>query len=1184
VKRHAKAPSAGSIDGSGKRRGLFGRAFASRAASSDANGSGAHPHRRALIVLTVAITLTTCLASGAASASAAPPALTIDPVGASAITTAHVSGTIDSDALFSEWFFETSTNGTDWIRSNLGGFTEAADPEVVEGALEGLTGGISTYEARLSAYSFEGPDQFVVVSSSAVPFTTDPAPNAPVVALDAPTPNYQSAHIQGTVDPEGGNLNSPGNPVPIHWAIETSETGDPDTWTEAASGDIIEADAEGSAPIAVSADPPLSPGTLYHYRLRATYAGQSVETDPAATLTTLAVAKPTVVLDAITTHTDTSAQLSVHINPNAPGSLTPAAEAAFETTWLLSCTPECLTLTIPGGTVAANEGEQTFSSEASGLEPNTSYEVTLEASNAGGPSSALKSFTTTEIPPTVKAGPGASDGKGGYILEGAVNPHNSTIISCEFKYGPTTAYGQSIPCESSPAAGNKPVEVTAHPTGLTPGATYHFVLVATNGAGPDQSPDATFVPTFVGPAEGCPNEALRAENNSLSLPECRAYEQVTPSNKAGYPAIRFTYSDDGPAVGYLSHAGNIANSGQGSAGAGLNHYVSVRSSTGWETLSNLNGPSGSLYSEPDALNATTVPQAYSSDLRSSLWWTNPHGESRIENYAYLRKPDGSFALIGGGSIHRLPFGAGEEAFKFSSVDLSHVVIGTSYIGDAPYGPGLYEFVGTGNGAPHRVDLDNSGQPISECPANEPFESPSAVGKAMSTDGRTIFLVTLGGCGGAGPPADEVWARVDGTTSFDISQSQCTRSVSDPGGVCNAPADATFQGAATNGSRVFFTTTQQLVNADTDQTNDLYACDIPAGTPTPTGTANPCPSLTEVSGGVSGARVEAASRSRADNGGQKPLAGFLPLVSPDGSTVFFVAQGVLATNHDAFGQPSMSGNFNLYAWREDASHPAGQTTFIGRLNSLNDVTGQSTSDGHYFAFTAASPLVPTDTDSARDVYRYNDEDGVLVRVSTNTSGVGGNVDGLDATLDETGNDPEQSTPTPGRAVSSDGSAIVFSTSDPLSPLDHNGAEDVYLWKDGRVSLISPGSVGGGGSEAAISGEGQDIYFATRQQLTSGDGDDVLDVYDARIGGGFTALQQTASCLGEACQPKAAELPTDSAPGTGKPGTDGNVKPRQCARKRVLRKGHCVGRPPKKKHHNKRRRAQPQRIGLKRGGEK
>ena len=182
----------------------------------------------------------------------------------------------------------------------------------------------------------------------------------------------------------------------------------------------------------------------------------------------------------------------------------------------------------------------------------------------------------------------------------------------------------------------------------------------------------------------------------------------------------------------------------------------------------------------------------------------------------------------------------------------------------------------------------------------------------------IFLTVFGGCGGANPPADEIWARIDGTISVDVSASQCNRVA--PADPCNAPAKATFRAATPDGSRVFFTTTQQLVNADTDQTNDLYACDIPAGTPAPIGKANPCPALTQVSGAETGADVESVTR-----------------VSEDGSTAYFTAKGVLADNEDALGEEAAAGDHNLYVWRTDAAHPDGQTSFLARLRKRRSVT-------------------------------------------------------------------------------------------------------------------------------------------------------------------------------------------------------------------------------------------------------
>ena len=78
---------------------------------------------------------------------------------------------------------------------------------------------------------------------------------------------------------------------------------------------------------------------------------------------------------------------------------------------------------------------------------------------------------------------------------------------------------------------------TQEVTGLTPSTVYHFTLVAENNAGPAEGIDMNFeTPPAGPPAQSCPNATLRTENNSNALPECRAYEQVTPTDKNGYDA------------------------------------------------------------------------------------------------------------------------------------------------------------------------------------------------------------------------------------------------------------------------------------------------------------------------------------------------------------------------------------------------------------------------------------------------------------------------------------------------------------------------------------------------------------------------------------------------------------------------------------------------------------------------
>src|ERR1700677_3703082 len=85
-------------------------------------------------------------------------------------------------------------------------------------------------------------------------------------------------------------------------------------------------------------------------------------------------------------------------------------------------------------------------------------------------------------------------------LNGTVDPEGKPVSSCVFEYGTTNAYGQSTPCvPGSLGSGTGPVEVSAHLTGLTPGSTYHYRLVAENTGGKSPTPDREL---FTGPVLG----------------------------------------------------------------------------------------------------------------------------------------------------------------------------------------------------------------------------------------------------------------------------------------------------------------------------------------------------------------------------------------------------------------------------------------------------------------------------------------------------------------------------------------------------------------------------------------------------------------------------------------------------------------------------------------------------------
>jgi WD40-like Beta Propeller Repeat len=119
--------------------------------------------------------------------------------------------------------------------------------------------------------------------------------------------------------------------------------------------------------------------------------------------------------------------------------------------------------------------------------------------------------------------------------------------------------------------------------GLTPHTAYHFRVVANNGE-KAESPDTQFT-TFALPQvfEACPNDALRANQPSGSLPDCRAYEQASPVDKNGVDArgrVSMTKAaDNGEAISYGA-AGGIPGA-EGSQE--LPMYLASRGPNGWST-------------------------------------------------------------------------------------------------------------------------------------------------------------------------------------------------------------------------------------------------------------------------------------------------------------------------------------------------------------------------------------------------------------------------------------------------------------------------------------------------------------------------------------------------------------------------------------------------------------------------
>ncbi len=71
-------------------------------------------------------------------------------------------------------------------------------------------------------------------------------------------------------------------------------------------------------------------------------------------------------------------------------------------------------------------------------------------------------------------------------LNGTVNSNGLSLSNCYFEYGTSPSYGSSAPCTGSESSESATV------SSLTPGTTYHFRIVATNGSGPAYGNDETF--------------------------------------------------------------------------------------------------------------------------------------------------------------------------------------------------------------------------------------------------------------------------------------------------------------------------------------------------------------------------------------------------------------------------------------------------------------------------------------------------------------------------------------------------------------------------------------------------------------------------------------------------------------------------------------------------------------------
>jgi hypothetical protein len=371
----------------------------------------------------------------------------------------------------------------------------------------------------------------------------------------------------------------------------------------------------------------------------------------------------------------------------------------------------------------------------------------------------------------------------------------------------------------------------------------------------------------------------------------------------------------------------------------------------------------------------------------------------------------------------------------------------------------------------------------------------------SADGTHIFFQTNeplvsgdtdSGCVDQGDPTQrpcrDIYERFNGTTTLVTT-----------GG--NGSFDADFVGASTDGSKVFFETSEKLLAADTDSNVDVY----------------------QRSGGTT------TLLSTGPNGGNGAYDSHLAAISSDGAHAFILTEEPLIASDTDSGCIDQTGD-PPRPCRDVYERFSGTTTLVttGGNGTFDAAFAAISTDGSRVIFVTAESLLPADTDTVYDVYSRSG--GTTTLVSTGPNGGNGAFDAgfagasadatriffrsneklvasdTDSSLDiyeRTGG--TTSIASAGqingngavdvffRGLTPDGTHLYFTTAEPLASADTDTAQDIYERSDGTTTLVSAGQINGNGNYPVawrgVSDDGSRVFFTTRERLVSADSDPV-----------------------------------------------------------------------------------------------
>jgi hypothetical protein len=635
-------------------------------------------------------------------------------------------------------------------------------------------------------------------------------------------------------------------------------------------------------------------------------------------------------------------------------------------------------------------------------------------------------------------------------------------------------------------------------------------------------------------AGSCPNEEVRAEQGSERLPDCRAFELVTPEVKGDNSAIGRAFSNpygfpDGNHVYYRSQVPL-----PGAQDGELDSVLSTRTSSGW-------------------VNTVLAPPA---------------------------GPGEPVGVFNQGSCGTCP---GQAAF---TADLSAVFVAAPFADDPLDQDGVVDA--------YRMDLSTGAWSLAALPDTGPMTAsynstnvPGTFIVGVSDNGSHVLFQTLDqlpvapGTNSEPHPSDMLYDRTGGHTyavgllpgpGGTVSQT-CDAQIGDGAKDASSFGYLSYGAISPDGTNVVFT----MLRPEHCLTPGVYLRENNATTVQLGGdgffgrTSDGSKVFTTSIGfeGVVEYDVASATTTTISTEGQ-----FLAS-SADGSRVYYLIEGA-------------SPKAGLYFWDNGTSTliPKAGEGFASFVNHGGErlVAGENyavaTSDGSRFLFLDRASLtgynsfgpkcVENDTQPGfcAEAYVYDATAGSVTCVSCNPTGsppLGGtNLIGT----------PQKNTLLPAYSegeISPDGSRVFFETGDALVPQDTNGLPDVYEWENGRIYLISSGQGTFGSDFSGASSDGSDVFITTTDRLAPQDTENSVQVYDARVGGGFPYRPFTTGCDSGQCQGPQTLAPVFGVPasatfvGLGNPAPAASApvvkakpktKAKRCKKGLVKKKNRCV----------------------------